>query len=151
MNTKIMYAAILAAVVSLTSACHSSKNAAQTATDSTATTTTTATPAAFTVGTFTGEVPVGKMKSAVEVTFNADSSFTLKEVYKGADNKPAPSMDSKGKWKYDATAKKIYLAYTNLMDRGTSFSVVDEKTIQMHDGSDHTKQTEGNEYNLTRK
>jgi len=149
MKTKIICAATLAAIVSLTSACHSAKNAAQTGTDTTATTTTT--PAAFTVGTFTGEVPVGKMKAAVEVTFNADSSFTMKEVYKGEDGKPAPEMDNKGKWKYDATAKKIYLAYTNLMDRGTSFSVVDGKTIQMHDGSQETKQTEGTEYNLIRK
>ncbi|KIO78216.1 hypothetical protein TH53_05040 [Pedobacter lusitanus] len=158
MKTRIFYAASLVALVGLTSACNTSKNANQTGTDTTAvsTTDTTATSGtaknnAFNTGTFTGEVPVGKAKSDVEITFNADSTFALKEIFKGEDGKATPAMASEGKWKYDAEAKKIYLAYKNLMDRGTSFSVVDEKTIQMHDGSHQTKQTDGAAYNLTRK
>lgn len=40
-------------------------------------------------------------------------------------------MNNKGTWKLDDTAGKIYLNHMNLADRVTSYSIIDDKTIQM--------------------
>ncbi|WP_343532332.1 copper resistance protein NlpE N-terminal domain-containing protein [Pedobacter sp.] len=105
---------------------------------------------AFQIGTYKGTIPGGASKANVSITFNADSTFMLKEAYIGANGQSDHEMNSTGKWKYDSTSKQVYLAYENLADRVTSYSIVDDKTIQMHSGSMQTKITTGNEYNLVR-
>jgi len=146
MKNTIFYAALLAATVAVS--CNSGTKPAQTD-SSTAVTTPVATPG-FAIGSFKGTIPGGAAKREVTFTLNSDSTFSLKEAYLSKDGKPEHEMSNTGKWKYNGETKEIYLEYKNLADRGTTFSIVDDKTIQMHDGSMQTAQTTGAEYNLTR-
>lgn len=106
--------------------------------------------AAFSGGIYQGTVPGGTSQKKVSIALNSDSTFAFTETYLDKAGKTEHEMTSKGKWRYDADARKIYLVYENLADRGTSFSIVDEKTIQMHDAGMHAQSTTGNEYNLTK-
>ena len=144
----VIFCAALLVAATMAISCNPGTKPAQT--DSTATVTPTETTSAFAAGTFQGTIPGGAAKREVTITLNADSTFSLKEAYLSKDGKPEHQMDNTGKWKYNAETKEIYLAYKNLADRGTTFSIVDDKTIQMHDGSMQTQQTSGAEYNLTR-
>ncbi|SKA33594.1 NlpE N-terminal domain-containing protein [Chitinophaga eiseniae] len=109
--------------------------------------------AAFNAGTFKGTIPGGAQKRDVSITFNADSTFSMKESYLSKEGKPEHQMDNTGKWSYDLQNKMIILAYKNLADRGTTFSVIDDNTIQLQDRSiqaGQPEQTGGPEYNLRR-
>ncbi|HVI46373.1 MAG TPA: copper resistance protein NlpE N-terminal domain-containing protein [Chitinophaga sp.] len=149
---RIFLAAVCVAVIAVS--CNAGSQTATQGNDSAvAGQTTPPTPeatAAFATGTFKGTIPGGSTKRNVTIMFKDDSSFVLTEAYLGQNGKADPEFNADGSWSYDNTDKKIYLRYKNLADRGTYFSVVDEKTIQMHDGSMQTKTTAGNEYNLTR-
>ncbi|RBL91754.1 copper resistance protein NlpE N-terminal domain-containing protein [Chitinophaga flava] len=107
--------------------------------------------AAFNAGVFNGTIPGGATKREVSITFNADSTFSLKEAYLSKEGKPEHEMENIGKWSYNSQSKEIALAYRNLADRGTTFTIVDDNTIQMHDRSMQTPMTSGPEYNLRRK
>ncbi|MBC9912981.1 copper resistance protein NlpE N-terminal domain-containing protein [Chitinophaga varians] len=110
--------------------------------------------AAFNAGTFKGTIPGGARKRDVSITFNADSTFNMKESYLSKEGKPEHEMDNTGKWSYDGVTKSIYLAYKNLADRGTSFAIVDDNTIQLQDHSiqapGQAEKTGGPEYTLRR-
>lgn len=100
----------------------------------------------FNVGTYKGMIPTGSSKQNVEVTFKSDNTFTLAETFPGSTD----PMSSTGTWKYDKNSNKVILIYSNIADRVTTFSIVNDKTIQMHSGSAWTKETKGTEYNLVR-
>ncbi|WP_212003270.1 copper resistance protein NlpE N-terminal domain-containing protein [Chitinophaga sp. HK235] len=106
--------------------------------------------AAFNAGVFKGTIPGGTTKRDVSITFNTDSTFSLKEAYLSKEGKPEHEMENIGKWSYNSQSKEIALAYRNLADRGTTFTVIDDNTIQMHDRSMQTPMTSGPEYNLRR-
>ncbi|MBC9929810.1 DUF5004 domain-containing protein [Chitinophaga qingshengii] len=106
--------------------------------------------AAFNAGTFKGTIPGGAQKRDVSITFNTDSTFNMKESYLSKEGKPEHAMETTGKWSYNSQSKDIILAYKNLADRGTTFSIIDDNTIQLHDRSMQTEQTGGPEYNLRR-
>ena len=152
MKTKTILVASLAALTAFAVSCNTGSNkAASTDTAAVKTQEPAGKPVStFNAGSFKGNIPGGAAKVNVVITFATDSAFTMSEEYLDKNGKPGHTMSTKGKWKYDDGAKKIYLVYENLADRGTSFTVVDEKTIQMHDGSMQTKTTQGAEYNLKR-
>lgn len=110
--------------------------------------------AAFNAGTFKGTIPGGAQKRDVSITFNADSTFSMKESYLSKEGKPEHEMDNTGKWSYNGVNKSISLAYKNLADRGTSFTIVDDNTIQLQDRSiqapGQAEKTGGAEYTLRR-
>lgn len=91
--------------------------------------------AAFNAGTFKGTIPGGAQKRDVSITFYTDSTFNMKESYLSKEGKPEHEMNTTGKWSYDGVTKSIYLAYKNLADRSTSFSIIDDNTIQLQDRS----------------
>ncbi|MDR6919684.1 MULTISPECIES: copper resistance protein NlpE N-terminal domain-containing protein [Chryseobacterium] len=100
----------------------------------------TTTAATFKSGKYAGKTPSGN----VVITFKPDQTFTLQETIPGSTD----PMSSTGTWKYDEGSKKIILAYKDIADRVTTFSIVNSKTIQMNSGSAWTTQTSGSEYNL---
>ncbi|NLR63097.1 hypothetical protein HGH92_02145 [Chitinophaga varians] len=110
--------------------------------------------AAFNAGTFKGTIPGGAQKKDISITFHTDSTFSMKESYLSKEGKPEHQMDNTGKWSYDAANKSIYLTYKNLADRGTSFSIIDDNTIQLQERSiqapGQAEKTNGAEYNLRR-
>ncbi|NSL87667.1 hypothetical protein ECE50_012540 [Chitinophaga sp. Mgbs1] len=150
MKKVIICAAVFVATTAIIS-CNSGTQPANT--DSSTTVTTPGEPVAaavFAAGSFKGTIPGGAAKRDVTITLNADSTFNMTEAYLSKDGKPEHEMKTDGKWKFNGDTKEVYLEYKNLADRGTTFSVVDDKTIQMHDGSMQTPSTSGAEYNLTR-
>lgn len=152
MKIKAILAASMTAFAAFTVSCGTGSN--KTATADTAAVQTPEPAAkpvsAFNAGSFKGTIPGGSAKVNVAITFGADSTFSMSEEYLDKSGKPAHTMSTKGKWKYADDTKQIYLVYENLQDRGTSFTIVDEKTIQMHNSSMQTKASEGAEYNLKR-
>lgn len=108
--------------------------------------TSTAKTSTFITGTYSGMIPSGSSKQNVEITFKSDNTFTLAETLPGSTD----PMSSTGTWKYDKTSNKVILIYSNIADRVTTFSIVNDKTIQMHGSSVWTKETKGTEYNLVR-
>ncbi|WP_172277429.1 copper resistance protein NlpE N-terminal domain-containing protein [Chryseobacterium sp. LAM-KRS1] len=100
----------------------------------------------FVPGVYKGNIPSGNSKQNVEITFKDDNTFALSETFPGSTT----PMSSTGTWKYYKDTNKVILKYSNIADRVTTFSIVNDKTIQMHSGSAWTKETAGTEYNLVR-
>ncbi|ASW74206.1 hypothetical protein IQ37_15850 [Chryseobacterium piperi] len=136
---KLLLAASCVSLIGLTTSCATMKKQK----DAIVTAVTSST---FNTGTYKGMIPTGSSKQNVEVTFNADNTFTLAETFPGSSE----PMSSTGTWKYDKSSNKVILIYKNIADRVTTFSIVNDKTIQMHSGSAWTKETSGTEYNLVR-
>ncbi|PIF46522.1 NlpE-like protein [Chryseobacterium sp. 52] len=133
---KILLAVVAVSLIAFTVSCNSMK------TQTSGSENTAASNPAFKRGKYTGKTPSGN----TAITFNADNTFILEETPMGSTD----SMSSRGTWKFDKSMNKVILVYSNIADRVTTFSIVDEKTIQMNSGSPWTKQTSGSEYNLIR-
>ncbi|WP_261511383.1 copper resistance protein NlpE [Chryseobacterium paludis] len=134
---KIFVAALCVSLIGFTSCSTMKKSKEDASTSKTST---------FFIGTYSGTIPLGDSKQNVEIIFKNDNTFTLAETLPGSTD----PMSSTGTWKYDKNLNKIILIYLNIADRVTTFSVINDKTIQMHSGSAWTKETKGTEYNLVR-
>ncbi|WP_314057987.1 copper resistance protein NlpE N-terminal domain-containing protein [Empedobacter brevis] len=149
MNKKILLTGVSLMFIGALMSCNSGNKADKQTTETETTQAEVSTE--FATGVYKGTIPVGESgKENYHITFNTDSSFALKEQMLTADNKVDAEFDAKGQWKYDMEAQKVYLKYDNLMDRVTSFSIIDGTTIQVHNGSMGTKETSGDAYNLVK-
>ncbi|ASK32484.1 hypothetical protein CEY12_21420 [Chryseobacterium sp. T16E-39] len=133
----LFVAALCASFIGFTSCSTMNKQTSETSTTKVST---------FMVGTYSGMIPSGNAKMSTEITFKSDNTFTLAETLPGSTD----PMSSTGTWKYDKNSNKVILIYSNIADRVTTFTIVNDKTIQMHAGSAWTKETKGSEYNLVR-